>query len=81
MKSLLISIEGPHVPQELPPDESYQHDMEIDKGRLYFLWLCNIGYLISGVYADDKLTRPSEYLRDCCPLCFGGTNWNKPEEL
>ena len=25
--------------------------------------------------------RPSDYLRDRCPLCFGGKNWSKPEEM
>ncbi len=25
--------------------------------------------------------RPSQYLRDQCPLCFGGENWLKPDEL
>jgi len=26
-------------------------------------------------------SRPSEYLRDRCPLCFGGVNWQQPEEM
>jgi hypothetical protein len=25
--------------------------------------------------------RPSEYLRKRCPLCFGGVNWQQPEEM
>ena len=25
--------------------------------------------------------RPSEYLRQCCPLCFGGENWQKADQL
>jgi hypothetical protein len=23
----------------------------------------------------------SEYLRNRCPLCFGGVNWQQPEEM
>ncbi|KDR79080.1 hypothetical protein GALMADRAFT_136978 [Galerina marginata CBS 339.88] len=30
---------------------------------------------------DFHPNRPSEYLRERCPLCFGGENWCKPEEL
>ncbi|PPR01991.1 hypothetical protein CVT26_008736, partial [Gymnopilus dilepis] len=25
--------------------------------------------------------RPSEYLRERCPCCFGGDNWHKPDEM
>lgn len=28
-----------------------------------------------------QLERPSEYLRARCPLCFGGEDWSKPEEM
>jgi len=27
------------------------------------------------------LDRPSDYLRQHCPLCFGGENWCKPSEM
>jgi len=30
---------------------------------------------------SQGLKRPSEYLRERCPLCFGGSNWAKPEEV
>ncbi|KDR74540.1 hypothetical protein GALMADRAFT_141567 [Galerina marginata CBS 339.88] len=30
---------------------------------------------------DTGLNRPSEYLRERCPLCFGGSNWHQPEEI
>lgn len=29
----------------------------------------------------EDLTRPSEYLRSRCPLCFGGINWHDPDSL
>lgn len=29
----------------------------------------------------QDLTRPSEYLRRRCPLCFGGVNWNDPQSV
>lgn len=29
----------------------------------------------------DPLSRPSEYLRSRCPLCFGGVNWHDPESV
>lgn len=25
--------------------------------------------------------RPSQYLRERCPLCFGGENWQKPDQM
>lgn len=28
----------------------------------------------------DFNDRPNEYLRERCPLCFGGENWSKPSE-
>ncbi|KDR70633.1 hypothetical protein GALMADRAFT_144532 [Galerina marginata CBS 339.88] len=37
----------------------------------------------TGAEKDDDagLDRPSEYFRERCPLCFGGSNWHQPEEL
>lgn len=29
----------------------------------------------------DNQERPSEYLRSRCPLCFGGKDWKKTEDL
>ncbi|PPR01364.1 hypothetical protein CVT26_015413 [Gymnopilus dilepis] len=29
----------------------------------------------------NNIRRPSEYLRQRCPLCFGGQNWYQPDEL
>jgi hypothetical protein len=26
-------------------------------------------------------SRPSEYLRERCPLCFGGLSWQQPEDM
>ena len=31
--------------------------------------------------AAPNFERPSEYLRGRCPLCFGGNDWNKPNDL
>ncbi|KAF8870464.1 hypothetical protein CPB84DRAFT_1855562 [Gymnopilus junonius] len=35
--------------------------------------------------ADDAntppLDRPSEYLRERCPVCFGGKDWHQPQEM
>lgn len=28
-----------------------------------------------------KGDRPSNYLRERCPACFGGENWSKPDEM
>jgi len=33
------------------------------------------------VLVDEPLVRPTEYLRQRCPLCFGGDNWFKSEEM
>lgn len=30
---------------------------------------------------SDPLSRPSEYLRSRCPLCFGSVNWHDPESV
>jgi len=32
-------------------------------------------------YGSQQLSRPSEYLRSCCPLCFGGENWHDPKSM
>ena len=34
-----------------------------------------------GLDNPDIGNRPSEYLRERCPLCFGGVNWQQPEEM
>jgi hypothetical protein len=39
-----------------------------------------IKYLF-GLDNPDIRNRPSEYLRERCPLCFGGVNWQQPEEM
>ncbi|EDR08566.1 uncharacterized protein LACBIDRAFT_327110 [Laccaria bicolor S238N-H82] len=31
--------------------------------------------------AAPNLERPSDYLRGRCPLCFGGKDWSKPDDL
>jgi len=34
-----------------------------------------------GLDNPDIGNRASEYLRERCPLCFGGVNWQQPEEM
>lgn len=29
----------------------------------------------------EEITRPSEYLRKRCPLCFGSVNWSDPQSM
>ncbi len=36
---------------------------------------------IDAAKTEVNIDRPSEYLRERCPLCFGGANWKKPDEL
>jgi hypothetical protein len=31
--------------------------------------------------AAPNFERPSDYLRGRCPLCFGGKDWKKPDDL
>ena len=41
-------------------------------------------YMIRCLFGSDNPdigSRPSEYLRERCPLCFGGINWQQPEEM
>lgn len=35
----------------------------------------------ASVPKEDDKDRPSEYLRSRCPLCFGGKDWKKTDEL
>ena len=35
----------------------------------------------SAAGAADDQGSPSEYLRSRCPLCFGGKDWKKTEDL
>ena len=36
---------------------------------------------IQMLYNPQVGNRPSEYLRERCPLCFGGVNWQQPKEM
>ncbi|KDR66151.1 hypothetical protein GALMADRAFT_44200, partial [Galerina marginata CBS 339.88] len=46
------------------------------------LWSMNTNNVDVEDDADNAgLDRPSEYLRERCPLCFGGSNWHQPDEL
>ena len=55
--------------------------MDVDDGR------CTWHILLyeSNMYVENSkpqsLKRPSDYLRERCPLCFGRSNWAKPEEV
>ncbi len=46
-----------------------------------YLYSSNLVLYIDAKKADTNIDRPSEYLRERCPLCFGGANWKKPDEL
>ena len=50
---------------------------------LFIGHLCSSNFVlyIDSAKTDINIDRPSEYLRERCPLCFGGTNWKKPNEL
>ncbi len=40
-----------------------------------------INRLLIIIYSTGQMSRPTEYLRARCPLCFGGQNWSKPDEV
>ena len=48
---------------------------------IVYLYSSNLVLYIDAAKTDTNIDRPSEYLRERCPLCFGGANWKKPDEL
>lgn len=61
------------IPEDLPQQHSDEGDLSNSIVRFVFLHLLLV--------PNAALNRPSDYLRDRCPLCFGGENWAKPSEV
>lgn len=64
-------------------DENIQVEEEASGMLCLFIWLNSIVLMLNSEtpVSGQPLDRPSEYLRERCPLCFGGENWGKKEEL
>jgi len=43
--------------------------------------LCHHSNMCIDNSKPQGLKQPSDYLRERCPLCFGGSNWAKPDEV
>ncbi len=60
------------------PHQCYKVFLFIKVFVTLFMTIC---ILESTALPEPLNERPSDYLRERCPLCFGGKNWSKPEEM
>ncbi len=57
------------------------HPLPLPKVFIIYIVYQLINTLLNITYFSGQMSRPSEYLRARCPLCFGGQNWSKPDEV